>query len=263
VPADASTGACTVRVVRTQGAPATGPTDGTLTYSGTGTAASDAFTALESAIAYYYTAYSCNGLGQCETTGRSTSITLTLGEVLRGGGYTIRWRHASADVCSDRTDLGPASTTTVPDWWKSCDANCPPTGMATARQLNAAGYNESTVIGNDMRARNIPVGRVVSSEFCRAVQTAQYMAFAPPIEQRQDITYFVYDEANRCAAEQALLAQVPAAGTNTAIIGHSAISGGCTTLNNLAWGSAAVYRPNGAGGSTFVAVVAWDAWDTL
>ena len=144
-----------------------------------------------------------------------------LPDVLRAGGYVIHWRHASATVCSDRLDLGPAATTSSPDWWKSCDADCPSGGpvIATARQLSDIGRSESVAIGQALDQRGVPIGRMLASEFCRNVETAQLMDLGPPIEQSPAITYFVYDEGGRCADTFALLAEAPPAGTNTALIG--------------------------------------------
>ena len=41
-----------------------------------------------------------------------------------------------------------------------------------------------------------------------------------------------------------------AAGTNTALIGHAGFT--CAVLQSLAWGEAAIFKPDGAGGTQFV-----------
>jgi len=247
-----------VRLLRRRDAPPAGPTDGdaTLLHAGPGTTFSDAVAALLPGT-YHYAVFGCTAAGSCEQTGSRTQHALTLIEALRGGGYVLHWRHASANVCADRTDLGPAATTTYPGWWKRCDAECSTT--ATARQMSALGVTEATAIGETFRRLGIPVGRVVSSEFCRNVGTAELMAFGPPIEQAPGITFFAYDEANRCASTQALLAEPPAPGGNTALIGHAGFT--CPVLDQLTWSEAAIYRPDGAGGADLVARVLWDGWD--
>jgi hypothetical protein len=103
----------------------------------------------------------------------------------------------------------------------------------------------------------------VSSEFCRNVGTAVLMDFGPMIEERSDITYFVYDEANRCTNSYALIAEVPAAGTNTALIGHAGFTGTCPVLGALAWSEAAIFKPDGIGGQTLVARLLWNEWSAL
>jgi hypothetical protein len=211
---------------------------------------------------YHYAVFPCAG-SSCTGTAARDSVAPTLLQCLRAGGYVIWWRHASATVCADRTDLGTAATTTVPDWWKSCDANCPPAGMATARQMSPAGVTEATVIGDSFDDLGIPVGRVLSAEFCRCVQTAVLNDFGPAIEQVEDITFFVYDEANRCANSMAHVAAIPAAGTNTAIIGQAGFPGACPVLGELAWGEAAIYRPHGDGTAELMQRVPWDQWSSL
>lgn len=210
---------------------------------------------------YHYAVFACTAAGSCGDAGAATTLTPTLPEVLRGGGYVIHWRHASADVCTDNLGLGTAANPIVPDWWKSCDANCATT--ATARQLNDEGRDESVRIGQAFDILRLPVGRVLSSEYCRNVETAQLMDFGPPIEELPAITFFVYDEANRCANSYDLLAEVPAAGSNTAIIGHAGFPSTCPVLSSLAWGEAAIFKPDGQGNTPLVARVSDDGWAAL
>jgi phosphohistidine phosphatase SixA len=235
-------------------------------FFGTATAASDDLTALLPSTAttprtYHYAAFGCTAGGVCETTGSRTTSTPTLVQALRAGGYVLHWRHSAATVCADQTSLGTAATTMSPNWWKSCDAQCPPGGMATARQLDANGVTEADAIGTSLDTLGITIGRVVSSEFCRNFQTAELMDFGPSIELRPEITFFVHDEANRCTNSYALIAETPAAGTNTALIGHAGFS--CPVLEGLAWSEAAIFKPDGVGGSTLVARVLWNGWAAL
>jgi phosphohistidine phosphatase SixA len=253
-----ATGFAWARVVRTVGAAPAGPMDGTLVEVGTDGSAADPLPGLMPGTTYWYGVYACGPCGACEPAGVATSVTPTVVQCLRAGGYHVAWRHASATVCGDRTDLGPAATTSVPNWWRSCDANC---ATATARQLNSTGVMESIAIGNDMRARGIPIGRVLSSEFCRNFTTADLMAFGPAVEQLQEITFYVYDEANRCNNWMQLIADPTAPGTNTASIGHAGFT--CPTLDTLQWGEAAIYKPDGSGGSTLIRRVRWNEWATL
>lgn len=262
---DPQSGLTSVTVVRRLNTPPTDAADplAAPVFFGTASAATDDLTTLlpdtpTDPRTYHYAAFGCTAAAQCTAAASRTSLTPTITEALVGGGYVLHWRHAAADVCTDHTDLGTAATTVSPNWWKSCDANCP---SATARQLNATGVAQATAIGDAFHDRGIPVGRVLTSEFCRNVTTAQLMSFGPALEERQDITFFVYDEAQRCASTQALLAEVPAAGTNTAIVGHAGFV--CPVLDALAWGETAIFKPDGAGGSTFVARVLATDWPGL
>jgi phosphohistidine phosphatase SixA len=232
-------------------------------FFGTASAATDALTALLPTTAttprtYHYAAFGCTAGGTCEPVGSRTTLAPTLLQVLKGGGYTMYFRHASATVCVDNTLLGPAATTSVPDWWKSCDAVC---ATATARQLDATGVTQATTIGQGFDTVAIPVNRVIASEFCRTKTTAELMDLGPPIELNQGITFFVYDEPGRCAAAQALLAVAPAAGGNTAIIGHAGFT--CDVLGTLAMGEGAIFKPDGLGGSLFIARQQPSTWAGL
>ena len=105
------------------------------------------------------------------------------------------------------------------------------------------------------------MGRVVSSEFCRNVDTAANMDFGPTIEQSDLLTYFVYDEAMRCTHSYELLAEPPVPGTNTALIGHVGFT--CPVLQSLTWGEAAIFKPDGSAATELVARVLWNQWATL
>jgi hypothetical protein len=266
-PPDPASGNTHVKVVRRLNTPPTAADDpqAAQVFFGTATSTTDDLTALfpDTAIdphTYHYGAFGCTSAGACGAAASRASVAPTLIQALHVGGYVIHWRHAAADVCTDQQGLGTAATTSSPNWWKSCDANC---GTATARQLNATGVSDATAIGQAFDARGIPVGRVLSSEYCRNVHTAELMDFGPTIEQTPGITYFVYDEVNRCQNTRTLLAQAPAAGTNTAIIGHAGFSSACPPIDSLAWGEAIVFKPDGLGGSTPVARVSAGSWTAL
>lgn len=253
-----------VRVLRRLDTPPVDAADASadVVFFDTATSTSHALGALlptttTTARTYHYAAFGCTGAGVCESVGSRTTLAPTVKQVLLGGGYTIYFRHASATVCVDQTNLGTAATTMAPDWWKSCDADC---GTATARQLDASGETQATTIGEAFDDLALPVGRVISSEYCRCSTTASLMDLGPTIETNQGITFFVYDEANRCTSAQTLLAEVPASG-NTAIVGHAGFT--CAVLDQLGMGDGAIFKPDGAGGTTFIARVVPAGWATL
>ena len=168
---------------------------------------------------------------------------------LRRGGYVLSFRHALATTSVDQTSF--ALTT---NWWKSCDPNF-------ARQLdNPVGRLQAERTGSALKLLKIPVGRVVSSEFCRCIQTAQFMNLGVNIETSQSLTFFVYDEANRYANTFRLIREQVISNRNIIFVTHvgfgSIPSGLNPILNNLQQGDAAVFRlnPNGAE-PTFVQVL--------
>jgi hypothetical protein len=259
-------------ILRKLGSDPTGPNDtaAAIVYVGTGQSSTEPLRNLlpnttSDPRTYHYAVYGCDGT--CGGTPAAATLTPTIMQCLVGGGYNIIWRHASATVCSDQTGLGTAANTTYPDWWKRCDNFCPmmmgQTDTATARQLNATGVMEATAIGQSLAMRGVPFGRLLTSEFCRNFTTAELMNLVPKanIEHNKDITYYVYDEANRCNKSMALLAVEPPADANTGLIGHAGFS--CPTLDGLQWAEAAIYKPNGTGGSTYITRVLWNQWDAL
>lgn len=266
--ADLCAGFTEVRIVRRLNAPPTGPDDpeATQVFQGPAIATAEPLLALlpntpETARTYHYAVYGCTSTNFCNPAGSVATLTPTVVQCLLGGGYTLYFRHALATTCNDRTDLGTAATTTEPGWWTSCDPNCPPAGDATARQIDPAGIVQATIAGMDMATRGIPVGRVISSEFCRCVTTADLLGFAPPTELDPGITFFVYDEFGRCMASLGLLAEVPTMGTNTILVGHVGMT--CQLLGTLAVAEAMLYKPDGVGGSQYLTRIPYDTWLSL
>lgn len=214
----------------------------------------------EQAREYHYAVFACAAEeDECVEQAARATLTPTLPEVLRGGGYVIHWRHASAPATCGVQDR---VTSSVPEWWKSCFADCAMPENVLARQIDATGRDESERIGAAVDLLGIGFDRVLSSEFCRNVQTAELMDLGPPIEQLPGITFFVYDESERCENTFALLAEPPAAGANTAIVGHAGFPTDCPVLNELDWAEAAIFKPEN-GGTRFVTRVTEDEWATL
>jgi phosphohistidine phosphatase SixA len=83
-------------------------------------------------------------------------------------GYVFIFRHADAREGEDIMDPN------IPEWWKSCDPNL-------ARQMNDRGRENSARIGLGIRNFNAPLGKGISSEFCRARQTLELMDLNIPV----------------------------------------------------------------------------------
>ncbi|MSR36895.1 MAG: hypothetical protein EXR95_09715 [Gemmatimonadetes bacterium] len=244
------------RVVRRRGVPPTSASDWETVFAGAGASARDLAPELSPLVTWHYAVFACNPCGDCEATGARTSVTPTLTQSLQAGGFVIYWRHATANTCQDRQNLGPASMPQIMDWWKSCDRDCT---TALARQLDLPGYDEADAIGSAIRTRKIPFSSVVSSEYCRALETASRIAPNPPAETLKDITFFVYPELDPCKGLATLVATPPRAGTNVAVVAHVFL--GCT--DGIASGEAWLYRPDGKGGSTLVAKLKANEWAAL
>ncbi|HEY9769898.1 MAG TPA: hypothetical protein V6C71_15620 [Coleofasciculaceae cyanobacterium] len=87
-----------------------------------------------------------------------------------------------------------------------------------------AGWQQAKAIGEEFEANSIPVGQVISSQYCRAWQTAD-LAFGqyeknPALNFPKAEEYTEQQAAQMKAFLTPMLTAVPESGTNTVIIGH-------------------------------------------
>lgn len=127
-------------------------------------------------------------------------------EDLREGGYVIYVRHARTDNAQEDTDLA------------SCE---------TQRNLSEQGRLDAASIGETWATLAVPVGELISTEYCRTRESAQ-LAFGEPN---------IIPKAQLEQALETLLAIPPAEGMNTGISIPEDIR-----FNE---GDALVYRPLG------------------
>jgi len=126
-----------------------------------------------------------------------------LWERLRGGGQVVLIRHASTEP-----GLGDPPGFRLDD-------------CATQRNLSDAGREEARRIGEAFRARGVPVGRVLSSPWCRCLETA-HLAFgrAEPWEALRSL----YDEPDRERERTEVVRALIAAGVgpdNLVLVTHN------------------------------------------
>jgi len=168
---------------------------------------------------------------------------------LQRGGYVILFRHAMTDQSQQDTDLQNIT-------------NC-----ATQRDLTGEGRTQARTIGGAFATLAIPVGQVVSSDLCRALDTARLATGkAPePTERIRDNTPGKVAEttmAERNAALRQILTAPQPAGTNRVVVSHmpNILSVTGVQLNE---GDALVLAPDGSGDVRIVARLAVADWDTL
>ena len=133
---------------------------------------------------------------------------LTLIEDMRTGGLVLYWRHAKTDWSQSDEDLSDMS-------------DC-----SRQRNLSEEGRHQAEVVGQALKALDIPVGDVLSSAFCRNIETAEIafgrhevdeLLFNAPTARRAGLS------ADRLVTHlKTLLAEPPAdPGRNTVIVGHN------------------------------------------
>jgi phosphohistidine phosphatase SixA len=158
--------------------------------------------------------------------------------LLRGGGHTLYMRHAATDLSQQDTQ--------GEDF-----ADC-----SKQRNLSAAGKRESRAAGEAIRALGFPIGDVISSPYCRAIETATLM-FGRAVHSR-DVLVRAGAAGQPDYGELLKLVATPAApGTLRVIVAHNA-----PRIAYLREGEAAVVKPAG-GGFEVVAQIAIGEWKRL
>ena len=185
----------------------------------------------------------------CPLAGHATEPALI--ESLRAGGFILYFRHAETDW--SQTDRRHEAG------WDSCDP-------AQMRQLSAAGRDSARRLGEALRRLQIPVGRVVASEFCRTRETARLLALGP-VETSRDLINLTHaehaggTEALRGRVRR-LLATPPPAGTNVVLVSHGNVFLLVAEQRPVEAGTAIV-RPDGEGGFEVVTHVTPEEWSRL
>lgn len=165
---------------------------------------------------------------------------------VRGGGYVIIMRHGATHP--DQADTDPFNLANVDK----------------QRQLNDAGRARSKEIGEAVKKLGIPVGKVVSSQYFRAIETAR-LAFGtaePTADVSEGGQIVTPIENNRRAAALKKLAATAMPGTNVVVVTHrpNILDAFGKDLFDMREGEAVIVRPDGAGGYRIVARVQADEW---
>jgi broad specificity phosphatase PhoE len=189
------------------------------------------------------------GAAAAETLGDEALIA-----ALRGGGYTIYFRHAATDW--SRNDRIEADGD-----WTSCDPN-------KMRQLSGPGRASARRVGEAIRALQIPVGKVLSSEYCRAAATARPLGLGPVETTRaiMNMRAAEYVGGRQAVIRRArrVLSEPPPPGANVIIVGHGNLMRAATGAYTGEGGSG-IYAPRAESGKGFelVARLSPDDWTRL
>ena len=173
-------------------------------------------------------------------------------ESLRAGGFNIYFRHAETDW-SQHDDVRAAGD------WESCDP-------ARIRQLSDEGRDTARRVGAAMRALAVPVGSVLSSPYCRCVETAKLMALGP-VTTTLDVmnmrtASFVGGRARVIETAQRLLSTPPPQGANTVIVAHGNVARDATPVYPDE-GEGVVFEPLGDGRFRVIARLPLEDWERL
>ena len=167
---------------------------------------------------------------------------------MKKGGYVIVLRHGATNA--DQADTDPFHLDNI----------------GAQRVLSDKGRDVAKRVGDSFRALGIPLGKVYSSKFNRATETAQLVSGKAPTT-TPDLTegglvVSPNENARRAKALNALAIVVPDAGSNTLIVTHKP-----NILDAFGedWfaskeGEASVFRPDGSNNLVLVARVQAADW---
>ena len=137
----------------------------------------------------------------------------------------------------------------------------------TQRNLNDNGREEARLIGSAFRRLAIPLGEVLTSEFCRCKDTAQLAFGRFDVEPMLTGVSRSAEAAPRrqqgVAGLRKMLATPPGRGRNTVLVSHGFNLWDAEGFHLGTQGEAAIYKPDDMGGYTLVARVMPRQWAEL
>ena len=166
---------------------------------------------------------------------------------LRAGGLVIVVRHGA--TFPDQADTDPLNFENI----------------AAQRNLNDKGKALAKAFGDSLRQAGVPIGKVYTSKYNRAYETAVIAGF-PDIEKTADLTeggLIVSPNENNRRAEafRKMLATAPKAHTNTILITHqpNIVAALGKDWFDVKEGEASIFRPEN-GSYTLVARLQMEDW---
>jgi len=173
-----------------------------------------------------------------------------LASALRAGGLVILIRHGA--TFADQADTDPFNLNNV----------------AAQRNLNESGKALAKAFGDALRQARVPVGKVYTSNFNRAYETATLAGFSD-IEKTADLTegglvVTPNENSRRAEALRRLLATAPKPGTNTILVTHkpNIVDALGKDWFDVKEGEASIFRPD-AGRFVLVARLQMADWPDI
>jgi phosphohistidine phosphatase SixA len=170
-----------------------------------------------------------------------------IAQALRAGGLVLVVRHGA--TFPDRADTDPLNFDNI----------------AAQRNLNDKGKALAKAFGDALRQAGVPIGKVYTSKYNRAYETAVLAGF-PDIEKTADLTeggliVSPNENSRRADAFRKMLGVAPKDHTNTIIITHqpNIVAALGKDWFDVKEGEASIFRP-ADGGYKLVARVQMDEW---
>ncbi len=169
-------------------------------------------------------------------------------KALKSGGHVIYIRHGQTE--KDYADQ------------VSADVN----DCSTQRVLSEEGWKQSRSIGRGFSKHRIPIGKVTTSEYCRAWKTAS-LAFNK-YTKNSKLNFLPFEDYTEEQVSEMkknvmpFLVEVPNKRTNNVIVGHDDIFESATGIYPDPQGLAYVLKPNGSN-FTIIAKLLPEEWEKL
>ena len=153
---------------------------------------------------------------------------------LQQGGYVLYLRH----------------TETKRDWADQASPTLDLSDCATQRQLSERGVSQAVQIGHAIEAMRIPIKTILSSDYCRAKDTAHHAFGQYTTDSR--LNFLACEEcsdlqsATYALRVRPLLSTIPPAGTNTVLVGHDDPFEAATGIYPEPMGVTYIIQPQGS-----------------
>jgi phosphohistidine phosphatase SixA len=190
-------------------------------------------------------------LAQSATPSMAQSALRDVLEDMKKGGYVVLIRHGRTDESASTKDESPLDLSTC----------------AGQLMLNDVGKRQAQAIGEAFKKAEVPVGQVIASTYCRAMETGR-LAFGKA-EPSDALLLEAFAPAQgtpvpppwpqRVETMKQIIATAPAAGTNTVLITHFPNVKAALGVQ-IGFGDAAIVKPDGHGGVTVVARITAKEW---
>ena len=167
---------------------------------------------------------------------------------MKKGGYVIVFRHGATNA--DQADTDPFHLDNI----------------GSQRLLSDKGRDVAKRVGDSFRTLGIPLGKVYSSEFNRATETAQLVSGKSPTTTADlsegGLVVSPNENARRAKALKALATVVPETGSNTLIVTHkpNILDAFGEDWFGSKEGEASVFKPDGSNNIVLVARVQAADW---
>jgi len=171
-----------------------------------------------------------------------------LAETLKSGGYVILFRHGATN--RDQADTDPLNHDNV----------------SKQRQLSDAGREVAKQIERSFKTLQIPIGKVYTSKFYRAIETGRLLG-ATEVTTTVDLTegglvVSPIENDRRAEALRRMVATVPEAGKNTVLVTHkpNIIDALGKDWFDVKEGEASVFQPSATGKPALIARLQATEW---